>query len=97
MQVPAWHLSLTVQTFPSLQGVPFTFGKSEHTPVVGLQPTALLHWSPVQTTCVPAVHDPDWHLSAVVHRLPSLQGVLLGASGFEQPPLAGLHVPATWH
>jgi len=29
--------------------------------------------------------------------LPSLQLVPLGAAGFEQAPVAGLQVPATWH
>ena len=29
--------------------------------------------------------------------LPSLHGVLSGATGFEQRPLSGLQEPATWH
>src|SRR5258706_486367 len=42
-------------------------------------------------------HAPLWHVSAWVHALPSLQVVPLAAGGLEQVPLAGLHVPATWH
>jgi hypothetical protein len=32
-----------------------------------------------------------------VHALPSLQLVPFVATGFEQAPLVGSHVPATWH
>jgi hypothetical protein len=32
-----------------------------------------------------------------VHALPSLHDVPLGAVGFEQVPVDGLHVPGTWH
>ena len=32
-----------------------------------------------------------------MHALPSLQAVPSGASGFEQAPVEGLQVPATWH
>ena len=43
------------------------------------------------------MHTPAWHVSACVHALPSLQLVPSGAAGFVQAPVAGLHVPATWH
>ena len=43
------------------------------------------------------VHVPDWHASVWVHALPSLHEVPSGALGFVQVPVAGLHVPATWH
>ena len=42
------------------------------------------------------MHAPDWHVSVCVHKLPSLHDVPSGLLGFEQP-VAGLHVPATWH
>ncbi len=43
------------------------------------------------------VQVPDWHESVCVHALPSLQVVPFVATGFEQAPLLGLHVPTTWH
>lgn len=33
----------------------------------------------------------------MVQASPSLHTVPLGAGGLEQAPVAGLHVPATWH
>jgi len=51
----------------------------------------------MQTTGFPPVHIPVWQVSACVQALPSVQGVPLGALGFEQIPSAGLQVPATWH
>ena len=43
------------------------------------------------------VQVPDWHVSVCVHELPSVQPVPSFAAGFEQTPVPGLHVPATWH
>ena len=43
------------------------------------------------------VHVPAWHVSVCVQALPSLHEIPFGALGFEQVPVAGLHVPATWH
>ena len=40
---------------------------------------------------------PFTQLSVCVHSLPSLQSEPLGFAGFEQRPVPGLHVPATWH
>jgi hypothetical protein len=40
---------------------------------------------------------PLWHVSVCVHALPSLQAVPFDAVGFEQVPVDGLQVPATWH
>jgi hypothetical protein len=45
---------------------------------------------------VPA-HAPFWQVSVCVQALPSLQAVPFVATGFEQAPVAGSHVPATWH
>jgi hypothetical protein len=36
-------------------------------------------------------------VSACVHAFPSSQSVPFGCAGFEQMPVAGLHVPAVWH
>jgi hypothetical protein len=51
----------------------------------------------VQTTGLEPVQVPPWHVSVCVHAFPSLQLVPLAALGFEQLPVLGLHVPATWH
>ena len=40
---------------------------------------------------------PDWQLSVWVHALPSLHEAPFGFAGFEQMPVAGLHVPTSWH
>ena len=40
---------------------------------------------------------PDWQLSLCVQASLSLQDVPSAAFGLEQVPVAGLHVPATWH
>jgi hypothetical protein len=45
----------------------------------------------------PAVHVPPWQVSEVVQVSSSLHVVPSGALGFEHAPVAGLHVPATWH
>ena len=51
----------------------------------------------VQVTGLRPVHAPAWHVSVCVHALPSLHAVPFVAAGFEHAPVAGLHVPATWH
>jgi hypothetical protein len=51
----------------------------------------------VQTTGLPPVQVPFWQVSVRVQALLSLHVVPLAAFGFEQTPVAGLHVPATWH
>ena len=40
---------------------------------------------------------PAWHESDCVQALPSLHEVPFAAAGFVHVPVAGLHVPATWH
>jgi hypothetical protein len=70
----------------------------EHTPVVGLHEPTPWHASlAVQTTEPPAVQTALWQVSFKSQRLPSLHVVPSGAAGFEQVPVVGLHVPATWH
>ena len=51
----------------------------------------------LQVTCVPAVHVPAWQLSACVQAFPSSQVLPSGRAGLEHIPVAGLHVPASWH
>jgi hypothetical protein len=43
------------------------------------------------------VQVPDWHVSVCVQALPSEHEVPLASAGFEQTPVAELHVPALWH
>jgi hypothetical protein len=43
------------------------------------------------------VHVPAWQVSVTVQALPSSHAAPLVLLGFEQLPLAGLHVPALWH
>ena len=98
VQAPAWQASPVVQALLSLQVVPFGAVGFEQVPSAGLQVPATWHWSDaVQTFAVPPMQAPAWQVSPVVHALPSLQVVPFGAFGFEQVPLAGSQVPATWH
>ena len=98
VQVPLWHESLCVHAFPSLQVVPLAALGFEHVPVLGSQVPAAWHWSlAVHVTGFKPVHVPFWQASVCVHALPSLHVVPFDAVGFEQAPVLGLHVPATWH
>jgi hypothetical protein len=96
--VPDWHASICVHALPSLQLVPFDATGFEHVPLLGLHVPATWHSSlAVHVTGFEPAHVPDWHASICVHALPSLQVVPFVATGFEQAPLLGLHVPTTWH
>jgi len=98
VQVPDWQVSVRVQALPSLHVDPLALAGFEQTPVEVLQTPGAWHWSGVaQTTGLPPVQLPDWQVSVCVHALLSLQLVPLGLDGFEQTPVDGLHVPATWH
>jgi hypothetical protein len=54
------------------------------------------HAEGTQAYAVPP-HAPPLQTSPAVQATPSLQPVPDGAAGFEQAPVDGLHVPATWH
>ena len=70
----------------------------EQAPVAGAHVPATWHWSlAVQVTGLAPVQLPAWQLSVRVQALPSLQDVPSVAAGFEQAPVVGLQVPATWH
>ena len=98
VQAPAWHVSLWVQALPSVHDVPLGALGFEQVPVPGLHTPATWHWSlAVQVTGLAPVQAPAWQVSLCVQALPSEQDVPFGALGFEQVPVAGLHVPATWH
>jgi hypothetical protein len=51
----------------------------------------------VQTVVAPGLHEPAWHVSPVVHALPSPQLVPSAFGGLEQTPVAVLQTPAMWH
>ena len=87
-----------MHAFPSLQVVPLGRGEASHASKVSLQ-TPMLHAlvCAEQSRAGPAVQVPLWHVSFTEQNRPSLQVVPFGAVGFEQVPVVGLHVPATWH
>jgi hypothetical protein len=98
VHAPAWHVSLVVHALLSLQAAPFALFGFEQVPFAGLHVPALWHWSSaMHVTGVPAEHAPAWHVSLVVHALPSLQAAPFALFGLEQVPFAGLQVPASWH
>jgi len=87
-----------VQALPSLHVVPFAATGFEHVPVDGLHVPAVWQESDaVHVTGFVPVHVPLWHESVCVHALLSLHVVPFAATGFEQMPVEGLHVPAAWH
>ena len=95
---PEAQVSVCVQPSPSLHVDPSGFAGFEQRPVAGLHVPATWHWSwAAQTTGFDPVHAPDWQASVCVHASASSQLVPSGFAGFEQRPVAGLHVPATWH
>jgi hypothetical protein len=98
VQVPAWHESVCVHAFPSLQVVPSVAVGFEQTPVEELQVPATWHWSEaVQVTGFEPVQTPLSQASVWVQEFPSLQVVPFAAVGFEQAPVMGSQVPAVWH
>src|SRR5437016_6192237 len=97
-QLPLWQVSVCVQALPARHGVAFVAGGVEQLPVAGLHVPATWHWSrAVQVTGLLPTQLPLWQVSVCVQALPSLHGVPFVAVGVEQLPVAGLHVPATWH
>src|SRR4051812_10385699 len=98
VQAPAWQVSVCVQAVPSLHAVPFAFVGLEHTPVAGAHVPTSWHWScAVHVTGFAPVQVPDWQVSLCVQALPSLHAVPLAFAGFEHNPVAGAHVPTSWH
>ena len=96
--VPLSQASPVVHASPSSHEVPFALAGFEHVPVAGLQVPASWHWSSaVQTTGLAPVHAPAWQVSLRVQASTSSQVVPSGLAGLEQAPVAGLHLPASWH
>jgi hypothetical protein len=98
VHVPVWHVSVCVQPLLSLHPVPLVSAGFEHTPVAGVHVPVPWHWSKgLQTTGFAPVHTPVWQVSLCVQEFESLHTVPFALFGFEQAPVAGAHVPATWH
>jgi hypothetical protein len=97
-QAPApLQVSFSVQRSALVQAAPAALGGLEQTPVAGLQTPASKHCpEAVQTVPAPGAQVPAAQTSPVVQALASEQDVPFAAFGFEQP-VAGLHIPATWH
>ena len=96
MHAPDSQVSVWVQALPSLHDVPLAALGFEQVPVAGSHVPATWHWSlAVHVTGLEPVQTPVWHVSVCVQALPSLHSVPFDAFGFEQVPVAGLHVPAT--
>src|SRR2546428_253109 len=97
-QLPLWQVSVCVQALPSVHGVPFVAVGVEQLPVAGLHVPATWNWSrAVQVTGLLPTLLPFWLEWVGVHRLLPLLPARLASVGLEQLPVAGSHVPATWH
>src|SRR2546426_1033176 len=98
VHAPAWQESVRVQALPSLQAAPSGFAGWEQAPVAGSQVPAAGRWSAAgEETGGGRVHTPAWQESVRVQALPSLQAAPSGFAGWEQAPVAGSQVPASWH
>src|SRR5438093_182247 len=98
VHTPLWQVSDRVQALPSVHALPSGLAGFEHAPVAGLQVPASWHWSSAeQPREGPPAHTPLWPVSVRVHAVPSLHALPSGLAGFEQAPVAGSQVPASWH
>lgn len=68
------------------------FGPATQPPVAPSQ-----RWQAGQTTAAPETQTPFWQVSPVVQAVPSVQALPFVLAGLEQTPVAGSHVPASWH
>jgi hypothetical protein len=90
--------SVCVQASLSLHVVPSGAAGFEHVPDEGSHVPATWQGSDAaHVTGFDPVHVPLKQASVCVQASLSLQDMPSGAAGFEQIPVAGLHVPATWH
>src|SRR2546427_765197 len=97
-QTPALQTSPSVVASPSSQGVPSGVTGFEQVAFSGSQTPVSWHWSwAVQTTGLPPVHVPARQVSPCVQASPSSYAAPSSLLGFEHSPVAGLHVPASWH
>jgi len=79
-QLPAWQRSFSVQALPSVQ---FTVLLLNTQPFAGLHVSSV-HTLPSTQTRGSITHEPDTHLSLIVHASESLH-VLASSSTFKQP------------
>jgi hypothetical protein len=94
LQVPLWHVSGPLQTFPSEHEVPFRTAVAVH-PVDGLQLSVVQTFPSLQTSGVPPAHAPAWQDSAPLQTLPSEHAVPF-ATGVVVQPEVGLQ-PSVVH
>jgi hypothetical protein len=98
VHVPAWHESACVHALLSVHVVPSDAFGLLQTPVVVLQIPATWHVSrAVHVTGFAPVQIPAVQVSVCVQLLLSLHAAPSALFGLEQMPVAGAHVPATWH
>jgi hypothetical protein len=92
--VPALHFSPTVQALLSSHEFPVS-GWAKQPPGSWHAPES--HWSAdaEQSSALPPVHAPAWHVSPTLQVRASLQAVPLVLMGLEQTPPE--QVPALWH
>src|SRR5438477_328155 len=97
-QLPLWQVSVCVQALPSVQGVRSVERGVGQVPVAGWHVRAAWHWArAAQVTGLLPTQLSLWQVSVCVLALSSVHGGLFVAVGLEQLPVAGSHVPATWH
>lgn len=73
-QEPARHVSAPLHALPSLQAVPFVTGVVRQ-PSTASQESVVNGLPSLQTSAVPAAHEPAWQVSVPLHGLPSPQAV----------------------
>jgi hypothetical protein len=93
VHVPLWQVSAPLQAFPSEHDVPFVTGAVVQ-PVPGSQPSVVHGLPSLQTSGVPAVHVPLWHVSAPLHVFPSEHDVPFATAGFSHRFVPVLHTSA---
>jgi hypothetical protein len=84
---PAWHVSAPLQTFPSLQELPFAACTCLH-PTIGSQLSVVHGLLSSQLSGVPARHVPAWQTSAPLQTLLSLQEMPFAIGVCEHPVVA---------
>ena len=98
VQRPAWHVSVCVHALPSLHVVPFAAVGFEQAPSSGCTCPPTWHWSlAVHVTGSSPCTCPSGTRRSACRRSRRCTSSRSGLAGFEQAPLVGLHVPATWH
>src|SRR5207248_9124310 len=91
---PPVQVSLTVQALLSSHAAP-VLGVTVQLDVP-LQ-VRVLHWSEVQVIAVPTHWPLPSQVSLKEQASPSSHGAPSALAGFEHSPVAGLHMPASWH